>query len=156
MRKSILMIAALVGAVFVGSLAFAAGKHFTAALTGQEETPAVKTAATGKADFLLVNDGKQMSYYISAHNLTNANAAHIHSGKKGQAGPPVANLFSGPAKKGKVNGKFIEGTLSDKDLMGSLHGKHISDLVSLMSSGDAYVNVHTDAHPNGEIRGQIK
>ena len=39
--------------------------------------------------------------------------------------------------------------------MGSLAGKSVSDLVSKMQSGEAYVNVHTEANPNGEIRGQI-
>ena len=39
--------------------------------------------------------------------------------------------------------------------MGSLAGKSISDLVGKMQSGETYVNVHTEANPNGEIRGQI-
>ena len=33
--------------------------------------------------------------------------------------------------------------------------KEISDLVSLMSDGNAYVNVHTEKYPDGAIRGQI-
>ena len=40
--------------------------------------------------------------------------------------------------------------------MGSLAGKSIADLVAKMQSGEAYVNVHTEANPNGEIRGQIE
>jgi hypothetical protein len=30
-----------------------------------------------------------------------------------------------------------------------------SDLLRVLKSGDAYVNVHTTNHPGGEIRGQV-
>ena len=46
--------------------------------------------------------------------------------------------------------------MTEKDLMGKLSGKPLSDLVKLIKSGGTYVNVHTDGHPDGEIRGQIK
>ncbi len=37
-----------------------------------------------------------------------------------------------------------------------MKGKTTADLISAMSSGDTYVNVHTSKHPKGEIRGQIE
>jgi hypothetical protein len=37
-----------------------------------------------------------------------------------------------------------------------LTGKALSDLVTMIKSGRAYVNVHTDKNPGGEIRGQLK
>jgi hypothetical protein len=46
--------------------------------------------------------------------------------------------------------------LTANDLKGDFKGKSINDLVALIKSGDAYVNVHTDGYPDGEIRGQIK
>ena len=69
--------------------------------------------------------------------------AHIHQGKKGENGQPVAPLSMG-------NGK-----ITSSDLQGPLSGKQLSDLVSLMSNGGAYVNVHTQQHQDGEIRGQV-
>jgi hypothetical protein len=36
-----------------------------------------------------------------------------------------------------------------------LKDKQISDLVKLINDGQAYVNVHTEANPMGEIRGQL-
>jgi CHRD domain len=40
-------------------------------------------------------------------------------------------------------------------LKGPLAGKHVSDLIKLIEDGNAYANVHTRQHPNGEIRGQL-
>ncbi|MBV5349588.1 CHRD domain-containing protein [bacterium] len=51
--------------------------------------------------------------------------------------------------------KYCTG-LTDKDLTDEFSGKSIGALVELIKSGKAYVNVHTDAYPDGEIRGQIK
>jgi hypothetical protein len=36
-----------------------------------------------------------------------------------------------------------------------MQGKEISDLITLMGNGSAYVNIHTDKFPKGAIRGQI-
>lgn len=44
---------------------------------------------------------------------------------------------------------------TDEDLVGPLAGMTLEDLVALIESGDAYVNVHTVANPGGEIRGQV-
>ena len=85
-------------------------------------------------------------------------AVHIHSGKPGQTGDPVAGLFNpfmSEPPTGLVNGQLTKGTITSTDLVGSLAGKQISDLVNLIKSGSAYVNVHTSNNQNGEIRGQI-
>ena len=68
----------------------------------------------------------------------------------------MANLFTGPKKENNFSGELSKGTLTADDLSGDLMGKSLKDLVKLIKSGDIYVNVHTDANPNGEIRGQIK
>ena len=47
------------------------------------------------------------------------------------------------------------GYITSSDLVGPLKGKQISDLVKLINDGEAYVNVHTETNPKGEIRGQI-
>jgi hypothetical protein len=116
---------------------------FAAKLKGNDEVPPVNTAATGTAHFQLSSDGKQLNYDLSTTSLKDFMMAHIHQGKTGENGQPVVELSMG---KGKI---------TSSDLQGPLAGKHISDLVNMIKSGKAYVNVHTQQNQNGEIRGQI-
>jgi hypothetical protein len=116
---------------------------FTAKLSGKDELPPVNTQATGMAQFQLSSDGKEINYDLTATNLQGFMMAHIHQGKAGENGQPVAPLSMG---KGKI---------ISSDLKGPLAGKQISDLVDLMKNGGAYVNIHTQQNQNGEIRGQI-
>ena len=122
---------------------YAQQQSIIAKLSGKDEVPAVNTQATGTAQFQLSSDGKELNYDLSAMNLNGFMMAHIHQGKAGENGQPVAPLQMG---KGKV---------TSSDLQGSLAGKQISDLVDIIKNGQAYVNVHTDQNQNGEIRGQI-
>lgn len=138
------------------SAGFAAEKSFHAKLTGNNEVPSVKTKAKGNIKFELSGDGKVLSYKLDVKNIENVTGAHIHRGMKGKNGQPLVTLFSGPKKEGKFSGKLSEGTITAKDLSGDLMGKSLDELVQLIKSGDTYVNVHTDANPNGEIRDQIK
>ena len=156
MRTIKLLLFVLLAAVFTASTGYAfMGKSFTAKLTSKEETKKPESKATGKAEFKLSKDGTTLTYKLHVKNIVDASAAHIHMAKKGADGPPVVVLFS-EAKKGKFSGVLAKGTIMDKDLIGPLQGKTIADLVSAFKSGDTYVNVHTDANPDGEIRGQIK
>ncbi len=134
----------------------AAGGHFKTKLTGKEEVPAVKTKASGEEILTLSKDGKELTYELKVKNLADAKAAHIHAGKRGVEGPPVVGLFAGPKKEGKFSGLLAKGTITDKDLVGPLAGKTVDDLLKMIKDGDAYVNVHTDKYPSGEIRGELK
>jgi hypothetical protein len=138
------------------SVGFTAEKSFKAKLSGKDEVPSVKTKAKGEIEFKLSKEGRELSYKLKVKNIENPTAAHIHLGIKGKSGPPVANLFSGPKKEGKFSGDLSEGIIMADNLSGDLMGKSIADLVQLIKSGEAYVNVHTDSKPDGEIRGQIK
>jgi hypothetical protein len=156
--KRILSRFAIFSVVFLfAGFAVAAGKDtFSTKLTGGEETPAVKTKAKGEAVFYLLKNGREIGYKLTVSDIENVTAAHIHMGKKGVEGPPLAGLFAGPKKEGGFSGILAEGTLTGKDLMGSLSGKSVQDLVKMIKTGNTYVNVHTDKYPNGELRGQIR
>jgi CHRD domain len=98
-----------------------------------------------------------------------------------QDGPVVINLFNSSTPTGKVNGVLAKGTITSSDIKGNMTRNpggmeiaakgtmiskpsvirvqglvgSISDLVILFTFNNAYVNIHTQLHNNGEIRGQI-
>jgi hypothetical protein len=75
--------------------------------------------------------------------------------KMGKNGPPVALIDTKGKKAGKFSGTLAEAKITANELMGSLMGKTVKDLVKEIKTGNTYLNVHTDKYPDGEIRGQI-
>ena len=136
--------------------AFAQGEQkFTAKLTGKDEVPPKDTKSTGTAESNVTADGKIMTYKVNVMNMDKVTQAHIHSGKQGVNGPPVVWLYNSSKASSPMNGMLSQGNITSSDLVGPLKGKQISDLVKLINDGEAYVNVHTETNPKGEIRGQI-
>ena len=133
---------------------YGAQKRVYAKLSGAQEVPAVKTTAKGDLKLLIYED--ELSFELNVNGVSNPTGAYIHRGKKGENGPPIAGLFGGPAKEGSFNGILAEGTITEGSLLGEFQGKPIADLVRLLKSGNAYVNIQTGTFPDGEIRGQIK
>lgn len=133
---------------------------FQANLEGNSQVPPVATSASGHAMFTLSKNGKRLSYMLDVKGADNVTMAHIHMAAMGKNGPPVVWLYGSkmhPAnKKGMVSGMLAKGTITASQLIGPLKGKPLSALVKAMHDGDAYVNVHTKAHPAGELRGEIK
>lgn len=134
----------------------AASQTSVAHLSASEEvqTPAIESNAQGQAIFHLSADGTALSYKLIVANISDVQAAHIHLAPAGTNGPVVAFLFHGPTT-GRTQGILAQGTITAADLIGPLAGHPLSDLVSAMQAGNTYSNVHTTAHPAGEIRGQI-
>ena len=130
-----------------------ANQKFKATLKGDNEVPPVTTDAEGKVK-LKVKESS-IKYTLNLTGLTDATMAHIHQGKSGENGEPVVDLLAGNVQK-TSNGVFINGSITDSSLIGSMKGKTVSDLASSISAGDNYVNIHTHTHPNGEIRGQLE
>ncbi len=129
-------------------------KHFDAKLTGKDEVPSTDTKATGMADFKVIGTDS-ISYNINVTNMQKVTEAHIHQGKAGVNGPVVVTLFETKTPSPTTNGILSKGTITATNLEGPLKGKQINDLISMIKSGDTYVNVHTEANPKGEIRGQL-
>lgn len=131
-------------AVVATSVLLAAGVGLASAatvrvrLTGSHEMPPVKTMARGSGVIEVAADGS-VSGKIETHGVKGT-MAHIHEGAPGKDGPPIIDLKAGP------------------------HGTWVVPAGSKLSphqykeflAGGLYVNVHSAAHPGGEIRGQLK
>lgn len=132
---------------------------FTAHLSGDMEVPANDSKATGQVSFQLSKDGTELSYKLIVANIDNVRMSHIHLGPVGSGGGIVVWLYpSAPPMQlipGTTNGILAQGVITSDNLMGALAGKTLADLVSEMKAGNAYVNVHTNQFPGGEIRGQV-
>jgi hypothetical protein len=142
---------------FLGmTLGLSSGEEaFKAVLTGSEEVVPVRTGAKGEVTFHLKGEN-ELIFTLTVTDIDDVTAIHIHEGKKGENGPPVANLFAGPKKEGLLSDLLAQGQIRAYELTGPLKGKSLQSLIQLMRAGNAYVNVHTAKNPEGEIRGQIQ
>ncbi len=111
--------------------------HAMASLSGASEVPAVDTKASGSGMIMVAAD-RTVSGSISTTGI-DSTAAHIHMAAKGANGPVVVPLTKAGDGTWKVPADV-----------------HLTDAqyVSYVAGG-MYVNVHSAAHPGGEIRGQL-
>ncbi|MBI3943388.1 MAG: CHRD domain-containing protein [Chloroflexi bacterium] len=116
--------------------------HFTATLTGMEETPPNTETSSGFASFTYEMGTRELYYTLEVSNIISITAAHIHRGAAGVPGPVAYGLYSGGGTFGPGHPLSGVVTLSAAD-------------EQLLLRGNLYVNVHTVAHSGGEIRGQI-
>ena len=123
--------------------------HFTATLTGAQAVPPVATSASGSGSFTLSDDFTELRYVISYQGLSgplSAAGGHFHIGLPGRSGSVVRTIASG--------GSPSSGTLTG--VWRSSDGQPLTTaLVESLLTGRLYVNLHTDANPANEIRGQV-
>ena len=113
------------------------GDAKTATLTGAEEVPPVSTQATGTSTIQVLGD-KTLTGSIQTSNLEGT-AAHIHQAAPGQNGPVIIPLVKTAPNVWSVQPNTI---LSSAQF-------------DAYRAGNLYVNVHSAAHPSGEIRAQL-
>ena len=130
-----------------------AARNFRAHLSGDEEVPPVDTRAQGQATFELNDQATELEFKLNVANIDDVVASHIHCAPAGVNGPIGVTLFSGgPTSR---NGTLAEGTVDSPDPGNACGWTSLAEVQSAMRNGFTYVNVHTLAHPPGEIRGQI-
>lgn len=140
----------------IPSTAAANGVAFVAELSGDNEVPPVASDGSGLAAFFPNGDETELKYLLFIDGLQDVLASHIHLAEPDQNGPVVAFLYQ---VNGGIAGEkdlLTDGVLTEDDTIGPLADQSISVLVTQLEVGDGYVNVHTAAHPSGEIRGQIE
>jgi hypothetical protein len=106
-------------------------------LSGDQEMPPVKTSGAGHGSINVASDGA-VTGSVTTTNMT-ATAAHIHHAPAGKNGPVVVPL----AKTG------------DNTWSVPPNAKLTPDQLKAYKAGELYVNVHSVAYKDGEIRAQI-
>ena len=119
----------------------AATQSFQVQLSGAQQVPAVHTDATGTADLTYDPTTRELTWSVSYTGLSGpATMAHMHNGAAGMNGPVAIWL----SKHGSAAASPIKG-----------HAQLTAAQAKQFVAGDWYINVHTAAHPSGEIRGQV-
>ena len=137
MTKAMFATLALATTVVFAGPAFA--DKYKAMLDGKSEVPPTTSTGTGTADIDYDPASKKLSWKLTYTGLS---------------GPAKAAHFHGPAEAGKNGGVAVAipgATSSPAEGSATLTDAQAADLVA----GKYYINVHTEANPGGEIRGQV-
>ena len=106
-------------------------------LNGRQEVPPVSTAATGSGTITVLMD-RSVSGSVTTSGIVST-AAHIHMAAPGQNGPVIV-----PLDRTADNAWSVPPGIRLNDAQ-----------YEAFKVGNLYVNVHSAANPNGEIRGQL-
>jgi hypothetical protein len=127
------------GFVFAVCAANAETINLKSDLKGTNEVPAIQVSGTGTATLTYDTASKTLTWTITYKDLTGApRAGHFHGPAPAGKNAPVVIPFAGSLAS-PIKGST---TLTDdqaKDLLAGMY----------------YINLHTAAHPPGEIRGQV-
>jgi hypothetical protein len=123
-------------------LAQAESSSIKVPLTGASSVPPVETSGTGTAELTYDPATRVVTWRITYSGLSSPTTmAHFHGpAKQGKNGPVVIWLTT----QGSPPGNPITG-------QATLTPEQAQQFVA----GDWYVNVHTESHPAGEIRGWV-
>ena len=139
MFRNILCTVLFYSVLFTSYSASAAIINLTSTITGDQADAGNGTGSTGTGEGTMTFDdvSKELSWEISWTGLVDENAAHFH----------------GPALPNQNAGVQVNIGVAANPAIGSaiLDDAQASDLLD----GLWYINIHTDAFPSGEIRGQV-
>ena len=155
---TVLTLGAVAATTSISNSAFAQGgrEKFVADLSVSQVVPPIDSKATGSAEFEPTTNDTSISYTVNVTAINAVEGAHIHIGEVGQNGPIVVTLFEPDTPTGQISGFLSKGNITSDKLEGPMVGKQLSNLINVMKNEGAYVNVHTQQNPDGEIRGQIE
>ena len=126
----------LAAGLALAGLAQAQLSYFTATLNGGQEVPPTPSTGTGVGCFVFDASTNIISYNITYAGLTSAEtAAHLHQAAAGVNGPVIVPLPLGTPKTGSAPLTAAQ--------------------AAALMAGNVYTNIHTQAFPGGEIRGQL-
>ncbi len=130
--------AAAAFSLLIAGAAQAATLNFTATLAGASETPPTDSAGAGTLTATLNTATKAFDYQVVYSGLSGpATMAHFHGPAAVGAKAPAVVPVKDPASPIKGEAMLTDAQIAD------------------LEAGKWYFNVHTAAHPGGEVRGQV-
>lgn len=135
------MFGAVMASMCVVGVAHAATQSFTVKLSGANQVPPLKSPGTGTATITYDPATRVVTWSISYSGVSSpVTMAHFHHGATGKNGPVVIWL----THRGSAVSSPIKG-----------HATLSADQAKAFLAGDWYINVHSEEHPGGELRGQV-
>jgi hypothetical protein len=142
-RKLIAAMAAAAAVAVFGACTsmgqMAASNTQTLTLSGANEVPPVVGSPMSGTATVTINPDRTVSVKVAVTGMT-ATASHIHEGAPGTNGPVIVPFT-----------KTADNTFASPDGAKLTESQYAS-----YKAGNLYVNVHSAAHPIGEIRAPIK
>jgi hypothetical protein len=134
-------IAACFTAISWTGVSQADSESFRVPLSGAEELPPVQTAGSGVAELAYDSTSRTVNWVITYSGLS---------------GPAMMAHFHGPAPRGSKAPVVLwlskQGSPAESPITGQ--ATLTPEQAEQFAAGQWYVNVHTQANPGGEIRGQ--
>jgi hypothetical protein len=151
-----------------------AADTFEAELSGRQEVagtapflapqPGIDTETVGRIRLVFDPALTRAEFRLRVRDGLAITQAHLHCAFAGVNGPIVAFLFGLVAPGVNVSGLLSEGELTNASFQGGVDctgtcGKSVNNIASLRGAildGCIYANVHSEANPGGEVRGQLR
>jgi hypothetical protein len=165
--KKLALVAAL-GIAFAASTAASAEK-LRVRLSGYQETPST-LSSPGRAEFeaRISRNEDSITWELEYRDLpTPVLQAHIHFGQRALGGgisiflctnagnAPAGTVTAAcPAAGGRVGGVITAADVIGPAAQGIAPGE-LAEIIAAIRAGFAYVNIHTQQFPAGELRGQF-
>jgi hypothetical protein len=166
MRKLAIVTVSLLALLVLSSTAYGEeARSFEAELTGAQEVPAVTTETEGEITVRFNRERTEAKFRLIVEDGVAVTMAHFHCAPAGVNGPVIAFLFGNVPGGFDVDGRLAKFTLTNANITAITANcvptigrqiTNLADLAQAMQEGLIYANVHTVAHPGGEIRGQLK
>jgi len=136
MSKNTLLISTLMGGLLLSGPVQAESVSLVAHLLGGNNSPANKSDAFGEGQFTYDTASRRLDYYVTYDGIAPSKIDLHGPAGAGENGGLVGNF---PVSESPVTGKV---TLTP-------------DQGAALLAGRIYVDIHSQAFANGEIRGQI-
>ncbi|SCZ52220.1 CHRD domain-containing protein [Thiohalomonas denitrificans] len=128
---------------------------FELALSEAQVVPAIESEGRGELTISFNDELSEVNYRLEVSDTNTAvTSAHLHCAPAGENGPVVVPLVT----EGEEQNTFTSNDITLAGEQQEACGVPINNIASLFNAiteNDIYVNVHTEAYPDGELRAQI-